>query len=594
MAAVPAPRVLIVGGGPSGLVLAISLLQNGIPVRIIEKNSQPRLGQRGAGIMPRSLELFTIIRIINKILKNAIPVPRVRQYTQKPAPNDVREFDMHPTQKPTPSNPYLNPLMLGQDRLEKIFHAALAELGCTVELGTELISFTQFDGHVEAKLRVRGMNPDSEGVEEVAAFDYMVGTDGARGVVRKQLGLDFVGETRNLENFVVGDIRVAGLAPNYWHMWGDMHTTMLSLRGTEEPGLFNFVLAGKNINHSELANDPDRLRKIFTEVIGNHTELIFGECPWISAYTPNIRMVDKFSVGRVFIAGDSAHVHSPTGGQGMNTGIQDSFNLSWKLALVLKQFAPPTLLQTYTEERLPVVAEMLNQTTQMLNQTFKTGTEKSWEKGTGLLQLGVNYRWSSIVLDERRAIEDREEADTYRSYLADYEYFVQGQQEAINDIGVDSYGSSVDGHLRAGDRAPDASDLVDRSATSLFRTTYTLFQIFGSSYHTVLIFSNLANPTPILALCKLYPTGTVRSVIVTPRGRPASDADVQNADMVLEDSNGYAHDAYIMGNSCGIVVVRPDGAVGAIVQDRRWLHKYFLGIFQGETKKSKTSVSRSG
>jgi len=102
--------------------------------------------------------------------------------------------------------------MLGQDRLEPIFHDALARLGCAVELGTELISFTQTDDHVEAKLCVKGMDPDSEGVEEIASFDYMVGTDGARGVVRKQLGLPFVGETRTVENFVVGDIKVEGLS----------------------------------------------------------------------------------------------------------------------------------------------------------------------------------------------------------------------------------------------------------------------------------------------------------------------------------------------------------------------------------------------
>lgn len=134
--------------------------------------------------------------------------------------------------------------MLGQDRLEKIFHAALAKLGCVVELGTELVSFTQFDDHVEARLFVKGADPGAEGAEEVASFEYMVGTDGARGVVRKQLGLSFLGETRRIENFVVGDIRVEGLSQSvsiihsspflprfssqaqYWHMWGDATSTM--------------------------------------------------------------------------------------------------------------------------------------------------------------------------------------------------------------------------------------------------------------------------------------------------------------------------------------------------------------------------------
>lgn len=104
--------------------------------------------------------------------------------------------------------------MLGQNRLEKVFHTALAEHGCAVELGTELVSFTQSASGVEARLRVRGMDPEAEGVEEVVSFEYMVGTDGARGIVRKQLGLTFLGETRKVENFIVGDIVVKDLSPD--------------------------------------------------------------------------------------------------------------------------------------------------------------------------------------------------------------------------------------------------------------------------------------------------------------------------------------------------------------------------------------------
>lgn len=121
--------------------------------------------------------------------------------------------------------------MLGQERLEEILRAALAELGCLVELGTELISFEQFDDHVEAKLHINGLDPDTEGVEEIASFNYMVGTDGARGVVRKQLGLSFLGETRVIENFVVGDIRVEGLSQKVRFY---LHTTF-GLILTSEP-----------------------------------------------------------------------------------------------------------------------------------------------------------------------------------------------------------------------------------------------------------------------------------------------------------------------------------------------------------------------
>lgn len=210
--------------------------------------------------------------------------------------------------------------MLGQDRLEKIFHSKLAELGCTVELGTTLVSFTQSADHVEAKLLVRGMHPEAEGVEEVASFEYMVGADGARGVVRKQLGLNFLGETRTIENFVLGDIRVEGLSQKVCFMFlsiilillpifslgtcGETPLTLcwsfvsiylsncpsypfqrrVTLRGTEHPALFNFVIAGKNIHHAQLAHDQVLLKEMLIKNT-NRKDLKFGECPWISYYT---------------------------------------------------------------------------------------------------------------------------------------------------------------------------------------------------------------------------------------------------------------------------------------------------------------------
>lgn len=105
-------------------------------------------------------------------------------------------------------------MMLGQNHVEHILHSTLAGYGCTVELGTELKSFEQFDDHVQATLQVRGMEQDAQGVEEISSYEYMIGTDGARGIVRKQLGLSFLGETRVIDNFVVGDMKVEGLLPN--------------------------------------------------------------------------------------------------------------------------------------------------------------------------------------------------------------------------------------------------------------------------------------------------------------------------------------------------------------------------------------------
>ncbi|PPQ90774.1 hypothetical protein CVT25_010163 [Psilocybe cyanescens] len=566
------PKVLIVGGGPSGLILALSLLQNGVPVRIIEKSSKPRLGQRGAGIMPRTLELFAYLHIVDEVMKQGILTPKVRLYEMPGGVKPRHEFEMSPYRDPTPSNPFLNPIMLGQDKLEKIFYAALASYGCSVELGTELKSFNQTEKCVQVKLVHEARDAEGE-FEENSEYEWMIGTDGAKGVVRKLLGLSFLGETRVIENFIVGDIVVEGLSNKYWHMWGEASDVLISLRGTETPKLFNFVVGGKKINHTDLSSSEAILKKCFMDNTGNRSDLKFAEIPWMSHYRPNIRMVQKFGYGRVYVAGDAGHVHSPTGGQGVNTGIQDSFNLGWKLALVIKGFASPSLLETFTEERIPVIAEMISQTTKLLNKALDNQGGSLQSSGS-LFQLGVNYRWSSIVVDERKAIELDREAEE-EAYLQDFEYPSEEEEP------IDSYGTEHDGRIRAGDRAPDSSNLIIRSPANPIKQKCHLFQIFDSSHHTVLIFSDLVNCSPILQACSAYPKDLVRTVVVV-GAKKQTPASATLADFVVEDHDENAYESYCSTGVCGVCVVRPDGVVGAIVQGPVWMHRYFRGIYSAK------------
>ncbi|TFK29754.1 pentachlorophenol 4-monooxygenase [Coprinopsis marcescibilis] len=557
--------MLIVGGGPSGLVLGLILIQNQIPVRIIEKQHEPRLGQRGAAIMPRSLELFNHLGIADEVMKASIDIPTVRKYKLPEGTEVLQEFAMSPILDPTPADPYRNPRLLGQDKLESIFHAALAKHGCVVEKGTELQSFQQFPDYVEVKLIKRGPHGDKQ-EHEVLRCEWLVGTDGAKGVVRKQLGLSFLGETRKVENFVVGDICVEGLNPKFWHMWGDASEVLASLRPTETPGLYNFIIAGKNINHAKIASSDDSVRECVQNHIGTRTDLKFGPIPWMSFYTPNIRMVDNFGHGRVFIAGDAGHVHSPTGGQGMNTGIQDSLNLGWKLALVARGYAKPSLLKSFTEERLPVIAEMLAQTTKLLNQTFTETDERPWKQNGPLLQLGVNYRWSSIVIDERKAIEAQLEAEE-DALMEDF--------ESYDDEEIESYGND-DGKLRAGDRAPDASGLVSLDNSILFRQTYRLFQVFNVSHHTALIFADMLDASKVLRELARYPKDLVKSVLIV---KPKRTVPATNhaPNFVLEDRDGHVYDAYAT-KVCGLILVRPDGIIGAVLESHRSIHRYFHSL----------------
>ncbi|KAJ7760490.1 FAD binding domain-containing protein [Mycena metata] len=577
-----APRILVVGAGPSGLVMALSLVRNGCPVRLIDKEPTSRLGQRGAGIMPRSLELFNILGVGDEIIRRATPPPQAVLYKMPEGVKVDRAFEMWPAVKATPQRPFPNVVMMGQDHLEHIMRKELRKLGCAIEWGTTLLSFEQLEGG--DSVRVQISRPDGDGeVTESARFDYLVGTDGARGVVRKALGLTFVGETSNAHNLVVGDVMVHGLDTTRWHMWGEVGAAWLSLRPTEVPFMFSFLLSGSHIDHTHIVQHPEALASIFVEYTGGRQDLVFGEVVWLSTYRPSIRMVDKFGVGRVFVAGDSAHVHSITGGQGMNTGIQDSFNLGWKLALVQRGLAPESLLRTYTEERTPVVASMLNQITALLKDTWagknddpsprRGGGASAWKYNGGLLQLGVNCRWSSVVVDEQSADEE--------DFLNDFDFDEDDEEEQSPE-------AFLERQLAAGDRAPDAPGLLvlkrrapDKNAKDLDAQTISLFRTFLASHHTVLIFSNEANRyTPVIHLLAEHAADAVQSVIVVRGQGTVPSSALALADCVLEDRGGHAYGTYALRDGCDVVVVRPDGLVGAIVRSRDGLRRYLRGIFK--------------
>ncbi|KAF7356663.1 FAD-binding-3 domain-containing protein [Mycena venus] len=577
------PKILIVGAGPSGLVMALALLRNGVPVRLIDKDPISHLGQRGAGIMPRSLELFNALGVSDEILRRAIPAPQAVVYQMPGGVQVLSKFDMWPAAEPTPQRPFPNVVMLGQDHLEQILRTELQKLGCETEWGTTLLSFEQLEGADCVRTCISRPHGDDH-VTETITFDYVVGTDGARGMIRKSLGLTFLGETSNADRLVVGDVMVHGLDSKLWHMWGEVGASWLSLRPTEVPYMFTFLLTGPNIDHAHIIEHREALGPIFVEYTGRRRDLVFGDVVWLSHYRPSIRMVDKFGVGRVFVAGDSAHVHSITGGQGMNVGIQDSLNLAWKLALVQRSLAPESLLQTYTEERAPVVAAMLNKITALLKEDWadKTGAPpptpggvSAWKHNGGVLQLGVNCRWSSLVVDEQQHDED------FLDDFEDYQEFFRGEDQEEDD----SFDSFVDRPLSAGDRAPDAPGLVvlkrpapDRSAPDA-RTT-SLFRTFLASRHTVLIFSNDASrfKSVIRLLAPLEPHTVQAVVVFRTQGIPAGPHAL--ADWVLEDRAGHAYSTYALRDGCDIVIVRPDGLVGAIVRSREGLQRYFRGVFK--------------
>ncbi|EGN99604.1 hypothetical protein SERLA73DRAFT_72408 [Serpula lacrymans var. lacrymans S7.3] len=544
MAAIDTIPVLIVGAGPSALVAALTLLRNGIPVRVIEKEDTYRLGQRGSGLIPRSLELFRFLDV-PEVDENATEVFPMRLY--KPGSVEpLKTFMMSPYQDPTPALPYAR-----QQKLEGILRSHLENLSCFVETGTELRSLEQFPDYVVARVLRRR---NGEEVQETIKAKWLIGADGSKSVVRKELGLTFLGETRDDVCSITGDIRLTGpgIDRKHWHIFGEMGATAIILRPTDEiaPDGYQFVMFGPGVDIPKLQSSKDELFKYIASMV--HADLTFEELIWASEYRANVRMVNKFGEGRVFISGDAAHVHSPTGAQGLNSSVQDAFNLGWKLALVQKGLALPSLLDTYTTERLPVIAEMLDITSSLLKRTNAANTstaEAALKRSQKLYMLGVNYRNSPIVVDE---VVQPSEAEP-----------------------VDAYGSIQDGSLQAGDRAPDAPGLVDVKSGEAAR----FFDIFRPRYHTVLIFtSNASDAAPIISELGHYDNSVVRSIIVLPAGASVQ-AESTSADVILEDKEGHAYKNYLIGGETRVVVVRPDSVVGAIVHGVEGVKRYFGIIF---------------
>ena len=227
---------------------------------------------------------------------------------------------MHEGRHPTPDVPYASPLIIPQWRVEEILRKRLAALGSQVELATELIDLIQDEEIVTATLL-------RDGLARQVAAQYVVAADGGRSFLRKHLNVGFEGESWKDERMLVGDVQVDILDRDHWHSWPKHKDGWVALCPLPSTNAFQFQ---GQISPQE-PDEPSLAR--FQQIIDTRTgrsDIRLHDATWLSLYRANVRMVDRYRVGRIFLAGDAAHVHSPAGGQGMNTGMQDGYNLGWK------------------------------------------------------------------------------------------------------------------------------------------------------------------------------------------------------------------------------------------------------------------------
>jgi len=341
--------VLIVGAGPTGLMMAGQLARLNIPFRIIEKNDGPTTQSRALVIQPRSLEIFDQMGIAQRAVEQGKIFEAINYVVNGKL---AKRVPLGHFGKGLTQFPYL--LILEQSKNEPLLVDFLAQQGHFVEWQTELLSFTQSDDGVSARVRRNGK-------EETVEANWLFGSDGAGSPVRKILNIPFGGETYKESLFVL-DCKIN------WSFKDDEAAIALS---NDAFGLF-FPMTNGRCRVSGIVSEEyaEKDSISFEEVnrdfaLNLKMDLTLSDPQWISLYHAHHRYVANFRKGRCFLAGDAAHIHSPAGAQGMNTGLQDAYNLAWKLALVISGRAGEKLLDTYHEERFPI-ARRLVQTTDRL------------------------------------------------------------------------------------------------------------------------------------------------------------------------------------------------------------------------------------
>ncbi|WP_372784875.1 FAD-dependent oxidoreductase [Phenylobacterium sp.] len=371
--------ILICGAGAAGLTLAVDLARRGVTFQLIDKAGGPFPGSRGKGIQPRSQEVFEDLGVLDRILETAGPYPPQRAHR---ADGGCEETLVSELLSPTPAESYVMPLLSAQFLTERALRERLEALGGRLRFGVELTGFSQDADGVTAKLT----GPDGA---ETLRCRYLVGADGGRSFVRSALGVDFPGTTLGVRA-VVADVRLEGLSRDAWHRWGEglEMIGLCPLWGTDLVQLQGPIPLEGDVDLS-----AEGLRAMVAARTGR-SDLVVTSVAWASAYSMNARLADRYRVGRVFLAGDAAHIHPPTGGQGLNTSLQDAYNLGWKLAAVLDG-APDGLLDSYEAERRPVAAEVLGLSKRLLDDA-KAGV--AMRRGRETQQLDIGYPGSPLSL----------------------------------------------------------------------------------------------------------------------------------------------------------------------------------------------------
>ena len=371
-------EVLVVGAGPTGLMLANQLGRRGVRVMLVDRHSGPAQQTRAMAVHARTLEIYSKLGVAQRALELGRQGTGANMWAGGRRRARIPLGDIGRRMSPFPFV-----LMLGQDDNERILGELLGRWGIAVQWNTELTSFVQAPDGVTATLRL----PDG-GAREVKAA-YLAGCDGGRSTVREHSGIGFPGAPYEHVFFVADTEATGPMVPEELnvYLWRDGFHLFFPMRGADRWRVIG-ILPGRLRGRDDLTFE--QLAPAIRQEAG--AALTFRQCSWFSTYRIHHRAAERFRDRRSFLLGDAGHVHSPMGGQGMNTGLQDAYNLAWKLALVVQGRADAALLDTYEAERLPVARRLLETT----DRAFQLVVSDRWI--AGLLRTQVVARVAALAM----------------------------------------------------------------------------------------------------------------------------------------------------------------------------------------------------
>jgi 2-polyprenyl-6-methoxyphenol hydroxylase-like FAD-dependent oxidoreductase len=524
----PVLPVLVVGAGPTGLMVANELARHGVRPRIIDRGPAPATTSRALVVQPRTLEIFDDIGVIDQAIAAGNPATDLTiSFAKKVVELDIAD------QLTGPQNHTAYPALrtLSQHDTERILTELLSKQGVEIDRRRALTDLTQDGEAVTVSLR------GDDGSTETVRCRWVIGCDGAHSAVRKATGIPFTGSTYR-DEFIMADAEVDWKLPHG------------GLYGFPSPaGIFAaFSMPGENRYRifGNFPPGPDGPSAEYSEPSHEEFQAMVDErVPfpakvvkeyWVTRYRVHSRSVPRYRDGRVFLVGDAAHVHSPAGAQGMNTGIQDAYNLAWKLALVERGLAEESLLESYQAERHPVGVQLLKTTDRLFSVLGGHNPLARLARGRVAPLLAGQVLTRPWVLS--RAI----------GLLAQLRIHYPDSPLNAED------GSGWRDAPAPGDRAREADVIIDGRAGRLH-------EVFRGTHHTVLLFSGLDDEArPEVELCRIaeqieqmYP-GLVTARVVTAErfaDHPAA----------LGDPTRSAHRQYGITSACAFIV-RPDKYIG--------------------------------